>query len=86
MRHAASSQIVLAGGILETPLLSPQLLLTLCCTSLFPAYSYVATDMSSWKGHKTTAEGADTPVWLALLPPGDFKTGGFYWDRQEHVY
>lgn len=29
---------------------------------------YVATDMSSFKGHKTIDQGAETPVMLALLP------------------
>lgn len=29
---------------------------------------YVATDMSSHKGHKTIDEGADTPLYLAMLP------------------
>ncbi|PIK47140.1 Carbonyl reductase [Apostichopus japonicus] len=42
---------------------------------------YVATDMSSYKGHKTPDEGAVTLVWLALRPQGD-KTGAgeFYSD------
>lgn len=30
---------------------------------------YVATDMSSFKGHKTIDEGAETPVMLAVIPP-----------------
>lgn len=30
---------------------------------------YVDTDMTSHKGHKTPTEGADTPVFIALLPP-----------------
>ncbi|KAF8064523.1 Cbr1 [Scenedesmus sp. PABB004] len=42
---------------------------------------YCATDMSSWRGTQSAAAGADTPVWLALTPPEDFKTGGFYRDR-----
>lgn len=30
---------------------------------------FVATDMSSFKGHKTIDEGAETPVMLAVIPP-----------------
>jgi len=30
---------------------------------------YVSTDMTSHKGHKKVEEGADTPLYLALLPP-----------------
>ncbi|XP_064626176.1 carbonyl reductase [NADPH] 1-like [Lineus longissimus] len=34
---------------------------------------YVMTDMSSDKGTKTIQEGAEIPVYLALLPPNDVK-------------
>lgn len=42
---------------------------------------WCATDMTSWGGTKSAAEGADTPVWLALLPPSQFVTGGFFRER-----
>ncbi|GAU95913.1 hypothetical protein RvY_07438-2 [Ramazzottius varieornatus] len=35
---------------------------------------YVDTDMTSHKGTKTIEEGADTPIYLALLPPQDGKS------------
>jgi hypothetical protein len=41
--------------------------------------------MSSWRGHKTTEQGADTPVWLALEAPAQ-STGGFFSDRKEEPY
>lgn len=50
----------------------PDVVINACCPG------YVATDMSSYKGTKTIDEGADTPVYLALLQPnvtsprGDF--------------
>lgn len=50
----------------------PDIVVNACCPG------YVATDMSSYKGSKTIDEGADTPVYLALLQPdvtsphGDF--------------
>ena len=44
---------------------------------------YCATDMSSWRGTTAAADGADTPVWLALLPPEHFVTGGFFMDRTQ---
>ncbi|KIZ01219.1 Carbonyl reductase [NADPH] 1 [Monoraphidium neglectum] len=48
---------------------------------------WCATDMSSWGGPRTAAQGADTPVWLATLPPpgvdgGELVTGAFWRDRQ----
>eukprot|EP00198_Chlamydomonas_reinhardtii_P012200 XP_001701537.1 short chain dehydrogenase/reductase [Chlamydomonas reinhardtii] len=39
------------------------------------------TDMSSQRGTKSAAEGADTAVWLALRSPKDFVTGGFWGER-----
>jgi len=44
---------------------------------------YCATDMSSWKGYKTAAQGADTPAWLALEPPA---SGRFYTERREEPF
>uniref|UniRef100_A0A1I8G5G5 carbonyl reductase (NADPH) n=2 Tax=Macrostomum lignano TaxID=282301 RepID=A0A1I8G5G5_9PLAT len=41
---------------------------------------YVDTDMTSHKGPKTIYEGADTPVYLATLPPGIKEPIG------EHLY
>ncbi|XP_067663236.1 carbonyl reductase [NADPH] 1-like [Haliotis asinina] len=43
---------------------------------------YVDTDMSSHKGPKTIDQGADTPVYLALLPPNTTSPkGDFVSDR-----
>ncbi|KAG2487702.1 hypothetical protein HYH03_013701 [Edaphochlamys debaryana] len=39
------------------------------------------TDMSSKRGTKSAAEGADTAVWLALRPPAEASTGGFWGER-----
>lgn len=41
----------------------------------------VKTDVNPG-GNITAAEGADTIVWLALLPPGG-PTGGFFYARKE---
>ncbi|XP_047113995.1 carbonyl reductase [NADPH] 1-like [Schistocerca piceifrons] len=45
---------------------------------------YVSTDMSNHKGPLTVEQGADAPVYLALLPPGVSSPRGEYiWcDRQ----
>lgn len=54
--------------------LRPQGVAANCCCP-----GWCATDMSSWRGPKSAADGADTPVWLALLPPppaGDGSSGG----------
>ncbi|XP_029640283.1 carbonyl reductase [NADPH] 1 [Octopus sinensis] len=48
---------------------------------------YVDTDMSSHKGPKTIDEGADTPVYLALLPPNVKEPrGNFVSERQIHKW
>lgn len=39
---------------------------------------YVDTDMSSHKGTKTIDEGADTPIYLALLPPNTTSPKGVF--------
>ena len=39
--------------------------------------------MSSWKGWKTSAQGADTPAWLALEARA---TGKFWSDRKEQPF
>jgi carbonyl reductase 1 len=51
-------------------------------TSCHPGYC--ATDMSSFRGPRPAAEGADVAVWLALRVPNEkAKSGGFYIDREE---
>ena len=50
--------------ILAEQLKSAGVMVNACCPG------YVDTDMTSHKGVKTLEEGADTPVWLALMPPG----------------
>ena len=42
--------------------------------------------MSSGRGVKSAAEGADTPVWLALRAPGEFVTGRFFSERAEEGF
>ncbi|XP_033639673.1 carbonyl reductase [NADPH] 1-like [Asterias rubens] len=52
------------------------ILIMACCPG------YVDTDMTSNKGKKTPDEGADTPVYLAMLPPGSAGfNGNMYADR-----
>lgn len=41
----------------------------------------VHTRMAYGETDRTTEQGADTPVWLATLPP-DGPTGGLYYERQ----
>ncbi|CAA0827313.1 NAD(P)-binding Rossmann-fold superfamily protein [Striga hermonthica] len=43
---------------------------------------WVKTVMTSWAGHVSPEEGADTAVWLALLPE-QFVTGKFFSERRE---
>jgi NAD(P)-dependent dehydrogenase (short-subunit alcohol dehydrogenase family) len=43
---------------------------------------WVRTDLGGPRAPRSVEEGADTPVWLATLPP-DGPTGGFFFDRDE---
>jgi carbonyl reductase 1 len=48
---------------------------------------YVDTDMSSHKGPKTIDEGADTPIYLSLLPEGTKSPAGdFVADKKVHKW
>eukprot|EP01065_Artemidia_motanka_P036354 TRINITY_DN44288_c0_g1_i1.p2 TRINITY_DN44288_c0_g1~~TRINITY_DN44288_c0_g1_i1.p2 ORF type:complete len:297 (+),score=114.22 TRINITY_DN44288_c0_g1_i1:65-892(+) len=52
-----------------------------CVNAVCPGWC--KSDMAGWeKPPKTSEEGADTPTWAALLPPGA-PTGKFFSDRQE---
>jgi carbonyl reductase 1 len=43
---------------------------------------WVRTDMGGSSAPRSPAEGAKTPVFLATLPEGDARSGGFYRDEQ----
>lgn len=43
---------------------------------------WVKTAMTGWSGHTSPEEGADTGVWLALLPD-QVVTGKFFSERRE---
>ncbi len=47
---------------------------------------WCATDMSSWSGPRSAAEGADTAVWAALAPRGRLATGRFWRERKEESF
>jgi carbonyl reductase 1 len=48
---------------------------------------YVGTDINSHKGPKTIDEGADTPIYLSLLPEGTKSPAGdFVADKQIHKW
>jgi len=53
------------------------LLINSCCPG------WVRTDMAGPNASKSPAEGADTPVYLALLPPDATVTGAFFQDRNQ---
>ena len=52
-------------------------LVNVCCPGL------CQTDMSSHSGPNTAAQGADTPVYLALLPPG--SPSGEFWGEKSVI-
>ncbi|XP_038079339.1 carbonyl reductase [NADPH] 1-like isoform X1 [Patiria miniata] len=52
-------------------------LATCCCPG------YVDTDMSSHKGPLTIDQGAETPIYLALLPPGSENLNGKMFSKKE---
>lgn len=44
---------------------------------------WVKTAMTGWAGNISVADGADTGVWIALLPPDQPVTGKFFAERRE---
>jgi NAD(P)-dependent dehydrogenase (short-subunit alcohol dehydrogenase family) len=42
---------------------------------------WVRTDMGGAGAPRSVEEGADTPVWLAMLPD-DGPTGGYFYERE----
>jgi len=65
--------------ILANELQTQGVLVSACCPG------WCATDMSSWNGRKSAAQGADTPVWLALAAP-DSIPGAFWSERQRQAF
>lgn len=49
-------------------------------TSYCPGHC--ATNMSSFSGHRSAADGAETGIWLATSGRGDVSPGGFYSDKR----
>lgn len=66
--------------VLAAQLRDQSIAVNACCPG------YCATDMSSWRGTQSAADGADTPVWLALRPPELLATGGFWRGRQQQAF
>lgn len=62
--------------VLAEQLKAAGVMVNACCPG------YVDTDMTSHKGVKTLEQGADTPVWLALMPPGG-PTGKLFAERKQ---
>ncbi|KAJ3708503.1 hypothetical protein LUZ61_012208 [Rhynchospora tenuis] len=44
---------------------------------------WVKTQMTNWEGNMSAEEGADTGVWMALLPVDNISSGKFYAERRE---
>jgi NAD(P)-dependent dehydrogenase (short-subunit alcohol dehydrogenase family) len=61
--------------ILAEELRDDGILVNSCCPG------WVRTDMAGWSPGAPAEQAADTPVWLATLPP-DGPTGGFFRNRQ----
>lgn len=47
---------------------------------------WVKTAMTGWAGNISPEQGADTAVWLALVPPDQPVTGKFFAERREVRY
>jgi carbonyl reductase 1 len=66
--------------ILASELASDSITVSACCPG------WCSTSMSSFSGPNTPEQGADTPVWLALAPPGELPSGRFWSGRQEENF
>lgn len=44
---------------------------------------YCKTNMSSHRGNRDAAKGAETPIWLATASGNSITSGGFYHDQQQ---
>ena len=64
-----------ATAVFAAEMIGTPLKINACCPG------WVATDMGGADAPRTRQEGADTAVWLALLPD-DGPSGGFFQDRQ----
>jgi carbonyl reductase 1 len=71
--------LIAHARVLARELMESRIMVHHCCPG------YCQTDMSSWKGNKTAAEGADTPAYLATrqisLADARDNTGGFWFER-----
>lgn len=45
--------------------------------------AHMASGKFEREGAIKVEDGADTPVWLCLLPPGDLTPSGLLWDRRQ---
>lgn len=63
-------------GLLPADVKAKGLAICCCCPG------YCDTDMTSHRGTRSAAEGADTPVWLALEAHPATIQGGFFQDRK----
>jgi len=47
---------------------------------------WCSTSMSSYQAPRSASKGAETPVWLALLPPNTPVKPSFYFDKAERSW
>ena len=76
--YGVSKALVIAWTKVLSKELSPRKILVNCCCP-----GYCATDMSSHRGNKSAAKGADTPTMLALLPDG--SPSGKFWSERKMI-
>ncbi|XP_002983044.2 (+)-neomenthol dehydrogenase [Selaginella moellendorffii] len=47
---------------------------------------YVKTDLNNNRGFLSTEQGADTAVWLALVPANEQSSGDFFYERKKYEF
>ena len=81
--YTFSKVILIALSLIQQRQLSKDSRKDLLLSAVCPGY--VKTDLNNNSGHLTTEQGAETPIYLALLPPNFDGPRGAFWAEKKPV-